>query len=161
MKVAINICFGGFSLSPLAVKRMAELQGRECYFFHNARKADGHIDLDRLENISLEQATDEGLFWNAYDIPNPDDFIRQQKDWSEMTADEKSAANELYSKHNLSSRNYDRHDPLLIQVIEELGTKANGHCADLRIVEIPDGTDYEISEYDGNEHIAEKHRTWR
>jgi hypothetical protein len=28
------------------------------------------------------------------------------------------------------------------------------------VVEIPDGTDYEISEYDGNEHIAEKHRTW-
>lgn len=54
----------------------------------------------------------------------------------------------------------DRSHPLLIQVVEELGDRANGACAKLRIVEIPDGTDYEISEYDGMEHIAEKHRTW-
>ncbi|PNX47175.1 MAG: hypothetical protein BV459_05000 [Thermoplasmata archaeon M11B2D] len=27
MKVVINKCFGGFSLSPLAMKRMAEMQG--------------------------------------------------------------------------------------------------------------------------------------
>jgi len=32
--------------------------------------------------------------------------------------------------------------------------------ADLKIVEIPDGTNYEIDEYDGNEHVAEVHRTW-
>lgn len=30
----------------------------------------------------------------------------------------------------------------------------------LRIVEIPDGTDYIVGEYDGSEHIAETHRTW-
>lgn len=54
----------------------------------------------------------------------------------------------------------DRHHPELIRVIEELGEKANGACASLRIVEIPDGTEYVVEEYDGNEHIAEKHRTW-
>jgi hypothetical protein len=31
----------------------------------------------------------------------------------------------------------------------------------LRIVEIPDGVEWHISEYDGIEHIAENHRTWR
>lgn len=41
-----------------------------------------------------------------------------------------------------------------------LGDKANGSCAKLQIVDIPNGTDYTIEEYDGNEHIAEKHRTW-
>ena len=54
-----------------------------------------------------------------------------------------------------------RNDPALIQVIEEIGDKANGQCADLKIVEIPDGVDWEIAEYDGMEHVAEKHRTWR
>ena len=33
MKVVINKCFGGFGLSPLGKKRLAELQGRKCFFF--------------------------------------------------------------------------------------------------------------------------------
>ena len=59
-----------------------------------------------------------------------------------------------------SGRLENRTDPLLIRVIEELGDMANGRCAKLKVVEIPDGTDYIIDEYDGNEHIAEAHRTW-
>lgn len=54
-----------------------------------------------------------------------------------------------------------RTDPLLIQVVAELGKNASGGCASLKIVEIPDGIDWEIEEYDGREWIAEKHRTWR
>lgn len=46
-----------------------------------------------------------------------------------------------------------REDPILIQVIETLGSKANGYCADLSIQEIPDGSRYEIDEYDGWETI--------
>ena len=49
---------------------------------------------------------------------------------------------------------------LLIQTIEELGKEANGPFSELCIVEIPDGVDYQIEEYDGNEWISEKHRTW-
>ena len=61
----------------------------------------------------------------------------------------------------LSDRGIDRTDPALIQVVEELGAEANGQCADLGIVEIPDDVDWEIAEYDGTEWVAEKHRTWR
>jgi hypothetical protein len=53
-----------------------------------------------------------------------------------------------------------REHPLIVRVVEELGAAANGPCAQLKVVVIPDGVDYEIAEYDGNEHIAEKHRTW-
>lgn len=45
-----------------------------------------------------------------------------------------------------------RHDPRLIQVIEELGDEANGMCAKLCIEEI-EGERYRISEYDGNESV--------
>ena len=55
----------------------------------------------------------------------------------------------------------DRADPDLIAVIEEMGTEAaSGGCAELAIVEIPDDVKWHISEYDGNEHVAENHRTW-
>lgn len=53
-----------------------------------------------------------------------------------------------------------RNDPILIQVIEELGLKAAGGFAELKILEIPDEVNYVIEEYDGWEHIAEVHRTW-
>lgn len=53
-----------------------------------------------------------------------------------------------------------RDDPILIQVIEQLGDKANGMHASLKIVEIPEEIEWIIQEYDGVEHVAEKHRTW-
>ena len=46
-----------------------------------------------------------------------------------------------------------RTDPILVQVVEELGEKANGMCAELRIDDLPVGTKYRIEEYDGFEHI--------
>jgi len=55
----------------------------------------------------------------------------------------------------------DRDDPYLIQVVEEMGDTANGGLSALKVVEIPDDVEWEIEEYDGAEHIAEKHRTWR
>jgi len=48
----------------------------------------------------------------------------------------------------------------LIAVIEELGEAANGRCAEIKIVEIPDDVKWHIHEYDGLEHVAEDHRTW-
>ena len=50
--------------------------------------------------------------------------------------------------------------PSLIQVVEELGKDADGRHASLEIVEIPDGMDYEIDDYDGVETISEPHRSW-
>jgi hypothetical protein len=55
---------------------------------------------------------------------------------------------------------YDRTDPNLIAAVETLKEKANGLLASLRVIEIPDGIEYEIDEYDGMESIAEKHRSW-
>ena len=54
--------------------------------------------------------------------------------------------------------NRDDHD--LVAVVEELGEAANGQFSNLKVVEIPDGVQYTIEDYDGVEHIAEVHRTW-
>jgi len=53
-----------------------------------------------------------------------------------------------------------RADPKLVAVVEQLGKAANGKHARLAVVEIPDGTDYTIEEYDGVEWVAAKHKTW-
>lgn len=58
-------------------------------------------------------------------------------------------------------RNIPRDCPHLIQVLETLGQKATGQHAKLAVVEVPDGVEWQISEYDGNEWIAEKHRVWQ
>lgn len=52
-------------------------------------------------------------------------------------------------------RDIPRNDPVLAQVVEELGREADGDCAKLMIYEIPAGTKYYIDEYDGMEHIIE------
>jgi hypothetical protein len=55
----------------------------------------------------------------------------------------------------------DRTDPKLIAAIEELGAKvAGGSGARLRIAEVPDDVSWHINEYDGQEWVAEDHRTW-
>ena len=53
-----------------------------------------------------------------------------------------------------------RNDLILVQIVEQLGEAANGRFSELKVVEIPDDVEWGIEEYDGNEWIAEKHRTW-
>lgn len=93
MKVVINNCYGGFSLSDAGIARYLELA----------------------------------------DLKATSDFY---------------------------DRDIPRDDAALIQVVEELGDAANGFAADLKIVDIPDDVDWYIEEYDGNEWVAERHRTW-
>jgi hypothetical protein len=133
---------------------LAELNGRPCYFFTHDWKTDNYVP------VSEEEADDSG-FWTAFDIPNPNEVIGKSYRDSDGTY---RAYNELHSKHDLSSRPDDRSDPKLIQVVEELGGEhrkgASGKCAELKIIEIPDGVDYEIDEYDGVETVHEVHQSW-
>lgn len=46
-----------------------------------------------------------------------------------------------------------RTDPVLVQVVEELGEKANDRYSDLQIADLAPGTRYYIDEYDGQESI--------
>ena len=53
-----------------------------------------------------------------------------------------------------------RDDPNLVQVVEELGEASWGSAAELKVIEIPDNTKWEIADYDGQEWVSEVHRTW-
>lgn len=156
-EIVINACYGGFSLSPLAVKEFAKLKGKECYFFKREKFCEG----DYIP-ITLEEATNSGrfAFYSAFSIPNPNEVLRNKKDWAEMTMAERQSSNAKYEKYELDKRDIPRDDPDLIKIVKELGEKANGSCASLKIVEIPDNMEWEISEYDGFESVEEKHRSW-
>jgi hypothetical protein len=65
-----------------------------------------------------------------------------------------------YEGGDFYDREIPRDDADLVSIVESLGSKANGSCADLRIIEIPEGVNWQIEEYDGIEWIAEQHRTW-
>ncbi len=154
MKVVINKCYGGFDLSAIATKRLAELQGRNCYFF----EIDYKTESDKYIPVSLENANK--IFTFAFDIPNPNDILAHKKPWNEMSIAERKNSNNLHDQHSIRVRELERSDPLLIQIVEELGERANTRFSQLEIVEIPDGVEFVIEEYDGIEHIAEAHRTW-
>jgi hypothetical protein len=148
MKIVINSCYGGFSISPKAVKRLAELHGQKAYFFeltsHDFRNP-------RYSPVKLNETRNSLLIF-AFSIPNPNEVIFGAP---------KEEQNDLYNLYSLSNRFEERTNPLLIQVVEELGKDANGQCAELTVLEIPDDVQWEIEEYDGMEWVAEKHRTWR
>jgi hypothetical protein len=139
MKIVINTCYGGFSLSAQALIRLQELKGKPCYFFKddysNSNISYTPVQADDLTGV---------IFWSALDI----DTIP------------KELTNDWLDEHYVDKHPDDRTNPLLIQVIEELGELADGSYAKLTVIEIPDDADWEIAEYDGYEHVAEKHRTW-
>ncbi len=56
--------------------------------------------------------------------------------------------------------NVGRDDEILVAVVKQLGKDANGERAKLVVVNVPNGTDWEIHENDGNEWVAERHQTW-
>ena len=67
----------------------------------------------------------------------------------------------ILDTNSFSHHFIDRCDPTLVDIVRIMGDRANDRYSRLKIVEIPDGTDYFIQEHDGMEWIAEAHRTWR
>jgi hypothetical protein len=70
----------------------------------------------------------------------------------------------LYNEDfGIESDNYNayRTNKKLIEAIERIGEKtASGAMAELRVVEIPDGIEFDINNYDGIETVHENHRSW-
>ena len=64
-----------------------------------------------------------------------------------------------YNTDRISELEFRSH-PDVVAVVEELGDAASGMLARLRVVEIPDGIEWEIDNYDGIESVEEVHRSW-
>lgn len=150
MKIVVNKCYGGFSLSAKAVARIAELNGAPCFFFKN-------LSFDKLVPATVDEI-DKDCHFSAYTVATLPESKSSQ--WHSMTQEERIEENKKWGAITLPTRPENRTDPKLIQAVEELGDAANGACAKLRVIEIPDDIDCIIEEYGGIEHVAEAHRTW-
>ena len=128
-KIVYNATYGGFSLSDEAIMRYAEIKGITLYRENEQFLTSYYLcPPEEWDRIHNEEL----------DAPEgPDRFVR---------------SNALY----FSTRDIERNDPALVQVVEELGDKANGDYAKLRIAEVPAGDLYRIDEYDGYESVETK-----
>lgn len=141
MKLVINACYGGFGLSEAGVRRYAEIKGLALY-----------PEPQRVLALT-------GPTWWIVPPEQRGPFVPEDE-WYETTLEERAASNKRHSEQVLYAHDIPRDDPALVQVVEQLGPAANGRHANLRVVEIPDDVKWEIDEYDGFEHVAEKHRVW-
>jgi hypothetical protein len=139
-KIVINTCYGGYGLSEEAVLLIAKEKGLTLY------AEPSHFGLGIVNYFTVPK---EARVKDA-----------DATQWREMSMVERQAHNAAYDAQTFNADSIKRDDPLLIKAVETLGAKAAGNYAELKIVEIPDGVDWEISEYDGKEHVAQKHSTW-
>ena len=143
MKVVINNCYGGFSLSYKAI-------------YYLVKKGS-----DIIEKMSIKEYTG-GDRKTVQDIIKRDDW-REFNNYNNYYHDN-SIPVLFKGEYSYSLKDdYDtniRTHPDLIEVVSILKDDANGTCAELKIVDIPDNVKFTIEEYDGSEHIAEVHRTW-
>ena len=144
MRIVINVCHGGFGLSPEASAKIEELNGRSAFFYET--------EADYVHGISL--------IVKCLNIHEKLPLFNKVMTNKKFEIGHR-LSNDDFDKYVISHNDIERNCPILLKVVEELGKEANGRFSDLKIVEIPDGVDWEIKEYDGWEHIAEKHRTWR
>ena len=134
MKVILNKCFGGFRPS------------REAYELYVKKKGQKLFAYELAPDLTYRRTSEkDGLFITFTtrdygDNPKSDDF-----DWENDV---------LYLNSDY------REDPVLIEVVEELGEKASAYVSDLRIVDIPDGMDYVIDDYDGVETLHARVQEW-
>lgn len=138
--IVINECHGGFGLSAMAIERYHDIMNRPVW-----------IETNRM--CSLVKTVWLVPLDQRVELPGP-------KEWQTMTDQEKLNYNDRYNNQVWSDRDLVRDDPVLIQVVRELGTQANAPVAKLKIVEIPASVEWQIEEYDGKEWVAERHRTW-
>lgn len=136
MKYVINKCFGGFGLSEKALRRLYELGCKEiatpvAEYYGKGWEKDVAIALERNANKELS------IFKT---VLADDNTVVLSESFS------------TYASDPLKGRAH----PLLVQVVEELGEESWGWASHLTVVDVPEGIDVEITEYDGQESIRER-----
>lgn len=132
-KIVYNACYGGFGISEQGILHYAKLKGIELY-------PEKNIGIVTYWTIPYQESCELGIL--------------SSNEFQKASSEERKKSNELYSKYVFDYSKISRSDPCFVQMVEDLGDKANGHCAKLEIEEVPTGTLYRIEEYDGFESVV-------
>ena len=142
MKVVINDCYGGFSLSREAlielIKKGSDAVTKRSIEEYTAGRLKTMKELIEEDRWLKYHKYKDGFYTNDF-TPTlfKDDFV-------------------YFIENNKETRAHSD----IIEIVEKLGDRANGRFAKLKIIEIPDNVEWEIEEYDGMEWVSEKHRRW-
>ncbi len=137
MKVILNKCYGGFGVSQEAYELYAKKKGIELFAYK--------LECENDKPIYRKTDTGSSIFTHV--------FTKDFGDCIELSDDNSE-------KYYLYLDRSHREDPVLIEVVEELGDRASGRFSELVVVDIPDDMEYEIDEYDGVEMLHQKVEKW-
>ena len=139
MKIVLNKCFGGFGLSHEAKMEIFKRKNIEVFPYINNFSYDSDDEYTRHTGQKL------GSMDFIYYFKKDPKIDKVTGIYSEI--------DRLYGIADDSSFSSDsnRGDKDLVAVVEKLGSEASGPYASLKVVDIPDGAEWEISDYDGVE----------
>lgn len=141
MKLVVNRCYGGYTLSTKAVLRVLKLKGKKVFAYVQTNPNDY---ARKVENLKLIDESFQGeLFDRIY-------YFSEELD---LCANGDISFDELRYKNEIDV-NFDREDKDLVQIVEELDAEASTNLSELEVLEIPDKHEYYIDDYDGVERIV-------
>jgi hypothetical protein len=146
MKLVINKCYGGFGVSIEALKLLIEMKSEAVETYTVKEYYGGNNPNFAHRDWQADYQKDQARFKDAGDGYRCDSF------GSTLYKDDYVFSLKREDKY--------RSDPALVSVVEKLGKDASSDMAELKVVEVPDGIEFEIEEYDGVEWVSEVHRTW-
>lgn len=145
-RIVINRCYGGFGLSIAAILAIAARKDQPVYFYiTDYDSGNGEYGSRTCKRIETDEQAERALC-----------FYTVGQDLGDVCSEVAINA----ATHLNFDSSIDRADPALVAVVEELGEQSWGKFAELKIVEIPDGVNWEVSDYDGMESVEERHRSW-
>lgn len=134
MKIVIDVSYGGLILSCQAKRKYLDLANVRYYLYQ----------------YPSSNEVDEGAedCYKRVDCFNHDaDFVRVIFCRHDLGA----SVEEIPYDEDFFNKDPKRTDPLLIRVVDELGAEASAKGSELRVVEIPDGSKWQINECGGVE----------
>ena len=149
-KVILNKGFGGFEVSAQAHKRYAEKLSKKLFYYAGEYTKENGIVYTKVPYEEFRKKNTLFYFYSFKDYGDncfTEDRILNHDDLSALNPEDL----DLDRGH--------REDPLLIEVVEELGEDASGWASTLKVVEIPDelaNGNYMIDDYDGFETLHAK-----
>lgn len=141
--IILNKSYGGFDVSIEGYKLYAQKRGLKLYYYrHVGEEEDAFI----YKRYPVEELQEKDL--------HPIFYFYSTKDLGEYTSErpiDPTILLDLDEGH--------REDPVLVEVVRELGQSANTYLSNLQIVDVPisfANNNYTVDSYDGIETLHEK-----